>query len=398
MPLVRKLFTGEDKMEKIFYKKFRDLSGGLYTASDETRQPVNTLQTATNVVYDKDCWKRKKGRAKYNSSAMHATEEVRGLFRFATTGADSMLAVCNGSFYKTTGDGSMGSALTMPDGTAVAMATVDFDAFGVLYRNKLHIFTGDTTDCPFIYDGTNVMDTARTATGTADSGDTTTFVDDALTQANDYWNGLPVKLTDATDGTVHYAYVTDFVAGTDTVTISPTCTFDIDASDTYTIGLASHNEKNGKYAILFKNRIFCAVNSTIYYTLPYYPGEYTEGGTLNVKYPSYDDGELITGLAGMGDYLVVFKPHHIYVYLVIGNKDNWKMKELKGWNGNKGCVWHKTLHAGFGGLIYMSWDGVYVLTTDLQVRCISRNIDPTIKALQRQIQRRQILTQEQIQT
>jgi len=194
-----------------------------------------------------------------------------------------------------------------------------------------------------------------------------------------------VKLTDVTDGTVHYAYVTDFVAATDTVTISPTCTFDIDASDTYTIGFASHGEKNGKYAIEFKDRIFSVVGGAIYYTLPYYPMEYTENGTLNVKYPGKDDGELITGLASMGNYLVVFKPHHIYAYLVVGDKDSWNCIEVKGWNGNKGAVWHRTIDAGFGGLIYMSYNGVYVLDRSLNVRCISRNIDPTIKALEQSV-------------
>jgi len=366
--------------DKVLYP-FRDLSGGLYTATDPTRQSPDTLQTLTNMKYDNHVWRRKGGRAKYNSSAMHATEEVRGLFTFATTGADSMLAVCNGSFFKTTGDGSMGSALTMPDATAVAMASANFDVYAPLYDSRLWIFTGDTSDYPYIYNETNVMDTARYATGTADSGTTTTLVDNALTQANDYWNGLPIKITDDTDGTVHYAWVTDFTAADDTVTFSPTCTFNIDASDTYSIGFSSHSEKNGKYAIVFKERIFCAVGNAIYFTLPYYPMEYIEGGTLNILYTGKDDGELITGLATLDNYLIVFKPHYIYAYLVVGDKDSWNCIKVRGTNSNKGTPWHRTIDAGFGGLVYMSYDGVYVLDRALNVNCISRNIDPTIRAL-----------------
>lgn len=367
--------------EKILYTGFRDLSRGLYTQTDPTRQPADALQEATNVIYEENAWHRKRGRSVYNATYMHATEEVRGLFTFRTTGADSLLAICNGSFFKTTGDGAMGSALTMPDGTAIAMAATDFDVYAPLYDSRLWIFTGDITDYPYIYNGTNIMDTARTATGTADSGSTTTLVDNALTQAEDYWNGLPLKLIDATDGTVWYTWVTNFTAADDTVTFSPAAPFTVAAGDTYTLGRASHNELNGKYAIVFKERIFCAVGNAIYFTLPYYPMEYLEGGTLNILYPGKDDGELITGLVALDNYLIVFKPHNIYAFLIVGDKDSWNCIKVRGTNSDKGAVWHRTIDAGFGGLIYMSHDGVYVLDRSLNVNCVSRNIDPTIQAL-----------------
>lgn len=69
--------------------------------------------------------------------------------------------------------------------------------------------------------------------GTADSGSTTTLVDDSLTQAEDYWNSSAIIVRKA--GTVYYGIITDFVAGTDTltvtmyesVTIDNTCTYDL---------------------------------------------------------------------------------------------------------------------------------------------------------------------------
>lgn len=372
-------------MEKILYP-FRDLLGGLYTASDETRMPPNCLQDGSqNLIYKKNVWRRKRGRAKYNATYMHATEEVRGLFKFATgASAESMLAVCNGSFYKTTGDGSMGSALTEPDSTAVSI-TNSYDVFGALYRNRLYLTWGDVSDHPVFYDGTNIINYEKEATGTADSGTTTTLVDDALNQAEDYWNGSRIKITDSTDGTVYWGWVTNFVAATDTVTFSPTCSFDVDDTDAYELGVAAQEERNGKYTLVFKERMFTAVGSTIYFTDPYNPDKWTPDSGVNIKYPGRDDGEDISGMVGLDNYLIVFKPHHIYAYYVVGDKDYWNCIEVKGTDSNKGAVWHRTIDAGFGGIIYMSWDGVYVLDRSLNVRCVSRNIEPTIKALMQSV-------------
>jgi len=57
-------------------------------------------------------------------------------------------------------------------------------------------------------------------TSTADSGSTTTLVDTALTEADDYWNGYILKFTSGSNNGLE-AIVTDFVASTDTLTFAP---------------------------------------------------------------------------------------------------------------------------------------------------------------------------------
>ena len=68
--------------------------------------------------------------------------------------------------------------------------------------------------------------------GTADSGSITTLVDDALTQADDFWNGGFLVITGGTNyGQVRQ--VSGFVAATDTVTVSPAFSKAIDSTSTY---------------------------------------------------------------------------------------------------------------------------------------------------------------------
>ncbi len=62
-----------------------------------------------------------------------------------------------------------------------------------------------------------------TVTGTADSGSSTTMVDNALTQADDYWKGATIRFTDGTLSG-QSRVITDFVASSDTVTFSPPVT------------------------------------------------------------------------------------------------------------------------------------------------------------------------------
>lgn len=74
------------------------------------------------------------------------------------------------------------------------------------------------------------------ATGKADSGSTTTLVDSARTEADDYWNGWTLEIVSTTDGGAPQGEsktVTDFVASTDTITVSSAFSAAIDAGDVY---------------------------------------------------------------------------------------------------------------------------------------------------------------------
>lgn len=75
--------------------------------------------------------------------------------------------------------------------------------------------------------------TVLTASGTADSGTTSTLVDNALTQVNDYWNHGKIKLIKG--GVTYWRVVKDFVAGTDTVTFDVELPVAVDNTTTYII-------------------------------------------------------------------------------------------------------------------------------------------------------------------
>jgi len=71
------------------------------------------------------------------------------------------------------------------------------------------------------------------ATGTADSGTTTTLVDNALTQADDYWNYGSIILVKG--GVTYNRKVQDFDAGADTITLDLGLPVAIDNATTYTV-------------------------------------------------------------------------------------------------------------------------------------------------------------------
>ena len=75
--------------------------------------------------------------------------------------------------------------------------------------------------------------TTLKATGPADSGSTTTLVDNALTQVDDYWNYGEIEITKA--GKTYYRKVKDFDAASDTVTLDVELPVAVDATCTYVI-------------------------------------------------------------------------------------------------------------------------------------------------------------------
>ena len=93
--------------------------------------------------------------------------------------------------------------------------------------------------CPWKFGGTECNTdaladlTALTASGTADSGSTTTLVDNALTQIDDYWNNGNIELTKG--GIVYTRKVKNFVAATDTITLDVALPVAVDNTTTYVV-------------------------------------------------------------------------------------------------------------------------------------------------------------------
>jgi hypothetical protein len=71
-------------------------------------------------------------------------------------------------------------------------------------------------------------------TGTADSGTTLTLVDNALTQADDFWNGMTLIITGGTNAG-EIRQITDFDANTDTITVHTAFSSTVDGTSTYLI-------------------------------------------------------------------------------------------------------------------------------------------------------------------
>lgn len=95
--------------------------------------------------------------------------------------------------------------------------------------------------CPWTYGGTecnrdgytDITSAPLKATGTADSGSTTTLVDNALTQASDFWNYGTITCTKS--GTTESRIVYDFDAASDEVSWSIPMSFAVDNTTTYVL-------------------------------------------------------------------------------------------------------------------------------------------------------------------
>lgn len=77
---------------------------------------------------------------------------------------------------------------------------------------------------------------SSTVTRTATGGSTSTIVDTARTEADDYWNNCWAYISDTTDDQApkgEESLVSDFAAATDTLTLSPGLTAAVGSGDTY---------------------------------------------------------------------------------------------------------------------------------------------------------------------
>lgn len=107
-----------------------------------------------------------------------------------------------------------------------------------------------------------------TASGTVDSGSTTTLVDNALTQADDYWNGAELSVEIATN-LWEKRVVDDFVASSDTISVA--------TNDAFTATTASK-----AYRLLQYERLGSAYTDNEYMARDYDKGILYLGGSSSV--------------------------------------------------------------------------------------------------------------------
>jgi mannobiose 2-epimerase len=119
--------------------------------------------------------------------------------------------------------------------------------------------------------------------GTADSSSTTTLVDDARTEADDYWNGSWLEILATTDGQLPQGesrLVTDFVAATDTL-YTADFSAGIDDGDTYLLYLVWGTAANPYIDTYHMAYMYGAGFLTSHsYKVGYYDASGTQGGAL----------------------------------------------------------------------------------------------------------------------
>ena len=152
-------------------------------------------------------------------------------------------AVANATDYNEVFNGLMGKP------TEINSRWITIPATGGKKLNKKFLTAFYQKLCPWKFGGTecntdSLADlTSLKATGTADSGTTLTLVDNALTQADDYWNYGRIEITKS--GVTHYRIVEDFTASTDTVTWGVQLPFAVDNTCTYVIYKGCDKTWNG---------------------------------------------------------------------------------------------------------------------------------------------------------
>lgn len=117
-----------------------------------------------------------------------------------------------------------------------------------------------------------------------------------------------------------------------------------------------------KYIATFQNYTFLAnvtsggVNyrSRIYYSNINKIDVWTDSDFVDV---SRDDGQQITGLAVLGQSLVIFKERSVWIAQFTGDADD--PFQFTPTNVSNGCVSHFSIQSAENGLIYLCWDGLY---------------------------------------
>jgi len=140
-----------------------------------------------------------------------------------------------------------------------------------------------------------------------------------------------------------------------------------------------------KYITFFKGRLWCAGIKDEPYVVrwtaavPYH----RVWPTLSAEPLMEDDRSPITGIAGFGEHLVVFKSDSIWMMVSVGENPATQVESyspIKVVSG-VGCVSQASIKQVRGNLIFLAEDGVYVFDGTPSVRKISDRIQDTIDSI-----------------
>ena len=133
---------------------------------------------------------------------------------------------------------------------------------------------------------------------------------------------------------------------------------------------------NGKYLKFHGNRLWIAGTaanpSRLYFSNLRDPRDWPAANVVDFE---PEDGEPITGIGAVGDYLLVFKPSKTWIVYGLDDGANRQISE------SIGCVAHRTIAEVPSGALFLSRDQGVVSTDGQTVRNASDKVLPTFAAI-----------------
>lgn len=133
---------------------------------------------------------------------------------------------------------------------------------------------------------------------------------------------------------------------------------------------------NGKYLCFFNNRVFVAGVSSdpsrLYWSGIGDAGDWSSPSGGSTLFDP-DDGEPITGLGVVGDYVLVFKPRKAYV---IFDTDTGGYRRI---SSEIGCLANRSIVETSSGTFFLSSDRQLMVTDGGNIQSVSNDIDPILE-------------------
>jgi len=105
------------------------------------------------------------------------------------------------------------------------------------------------------------------------------------------------------------------------------------------------------------------------------PGDITNWYSTNFIDLGADDGDIITGMEIIGDFLAVFKERKIYIVGYVGGE---KLFDYRLVVDGRGCIAPASITAIYNDLIFLAEDGIYSFDGSTNIEEISSKIKPFI--------------------
>ena len=142
---------------------------------------------------------------------------------------------------------------------------------------------------------------------------------------------------------------------------------------------------SGRYISFFKNRLWMAGMQDEPFTV-----RWSAGGVYRRVWPSLsfepiieDDNSPITGMAPLGEQMIVFKQDSIWAMVNVGENPRTGVQHYDPVRvvGGVGCVSHSSIQQVRGSLIFLSEDGVYAFDGTPNIEKISDKIENTVASI-----------------